>query len=136
MLTTKRWRHDFRNSTKQAPTNTWYDLREDWALIESSIASQYGIRLRQASDMSWSEFTNLVTGLLPETPLGAIVKIRSEDDPDMLKKFTRDQLEIRRKWRDRQALQQLDNPEVLKQSMDNLSAMLKSMFGEGNVEVK
>lgn len=127
---------DFRNSTKQAPTNVWYDLREDWALIESSIAAQYGIRLRQASDMSWSEFTNLVAGLLPETPLGAIIKIRSEDDPDILKGFTKDQFEIRRKWRERQALQQLDNPEVLKQSMDNLSAMLKSMFGEDNVEVK
>lgn len=117
-------------------SNDWYDLREDWALIESSIAAQYGIRLRQASDMPWSEFSNLVTGLLPETPLGSIVQIRSEDDPDMLKKFTADQLAIRNKWRDRQALKQLDNPEVLKQSMDNLSAMLKSMFGEGNVEVR
>lgn len=131
----KRWSPDFTSSTKQ-PTNNWYDLREDWALIESSIASQYGIRLRQASEMPWSEFINLVTGLLPETPLGAIVKIRSEDDPDVLKRFNADQLAIRSKWRERQALQQLDNPEVLKQSMDNLSKMLKSMFGEGNVEVR
>lgn len=132
----KRWSPDFTSSAKQPPTNDWYDLREDWALIESSIASQYGIRLRQASDMPWSEFMNLVTGLLPETPLGAIVKIRSEDDPDMLKQFSSDQLAIRNKWRERQALQQLDNPEMLKQSMDNLSSMLKSMFGEGNVEVR
>ena len=127
-------RLDFASPSRAS--NVWYDLREDWALIESSIASQYGIRLRQASDMPWSEFSNLVTGLLPETPLGAIVKIRSEDDPDVLKKFTSDQLAIRNKWRERQALQQLDNPEVLKKSMDNLSAMLKSMFGEGNVEVR
>lgn len=126
---------DFANSTKKQTTE-WYDLREDWALIEASIASQYGIRLRQAADMPWSEFINLVTGLLPETPLGAIVKIRSEDDPDVLKKFNRDQLAIRSKWRERQARQQLDNPEVLKQSMDQLSMMLKSMFGEGNVEVR
>lgn len=127
------WRADFANS--QPTTTDWYDLREDWALIESSIACQYGIRLRQASDMPWSEFTTLVTGLLPETPLGAIVKIRSEDDPDVLKNFNSDQLAIRSKWRERQARQQLDNPEVLKQSMDKLSLMLKSMFGEGNVEV-
>lgn len=86
--------------------------------------------------MPWSEFTNLVAGLLPETPLGAIVKIRSEDDPKMLKQFDADQLAIRNKWRERQALQQLDNPEVLRQSMDNLSNMLKSMFGESNVEVR
>lgn len=85
--------------------------------------------------MPWSEFSNLVTGLLPETPLGAIIKIRSEDDPEVLKRFTSDQMEIRNKWRDRQALQQLDNPEILKQSMDSLSKMLESMFGD-NVEVR
>lgn len=127
--------HDF-SSSEKSPTNTWYDLREDWALIESSIASQYGIRLRQASDMPWSEFTNLVTGLLPETPLGAIVQIRSENDPDRLKRFSPEQKAIRNKWRERQALRHLDKPEVLEQSMDRLSQMLKSMFGESNVEVK
>lgn len=105
-------------------------------MIEASIASQYGIRLRQASDMPWSEFMNLVTGLLPETPLGAVVKIRSEDDPQVLKQFNRDQLAIRTKWRERQAAKQLNNPEVLKQSMDQLSAMLKSMFGDVSVEVR
>ena len=130
----KRWRLDFSSSAKPT-TNAWYDLREDWALIEASIATQYGIRLRQAADMPWPEFSNLVTGLLPETPLGAIIKIRSEDDPDVLKRFTRDQMEIRNKWRDRQALQQLDNPEILKQSMDSLSKMLESMFGD-KVEVR
>lgn len=125
--------HDFASS---APTtDRWYDLREDWALIESSIASQYGIRLRQASDMPWSEFSNLVAGLLPETPLGAIVRIRSEDDPQMLKQFNADQRSIRTKWREKQALQQLSNPDVYKKSMDNLSNMLKNMFGVSNAEV-
>lgn len=85
--------------------------------------------------MPWSEFTNLVSGLLPETPLGAVVKIRSEDDPKVLKQFNNDQIAIRNKWRDRQALQKLDDPELLKQSMDSLSKMLKSMFGEDKVEV-
>lgn len=128
--------HDFANSTPQQTTDAWYDIREDWPLIEASIASQYGIRLRQEPDMPWPEFTNLVAGLLPETPLGSIVKIRSEDDPDMLKQFNADQLAIRSKWRERQALQQLNNPEALKKSMDNLSAMLKSMFGDCSVEVR
>ena len=128
-------RLDFAASTPK-PTNQWYDIREDWHLIEASIASQYGIRLRQSADMPWSEFTNLVAGLLPETPLGAIVRIRSEDDPKMLEQFNSDQIAIRSKWREKQALQQLSNHEVLKQSMDNLSSMLKSMFGDVNVEVK
>lgn len=123
-------------ASQQSRNNTWYDLREDWSLVEASIASQYGIRLRQASDMPWSEFISLVTGLLPETPLGAVIRIRSEDDPEVLKQFTKDQMEIRNKWRDRQALKQLDNPDVLEKSMDNLSRMLQSMFGENNVEVR
>jgi len=131
----RNWSPDFTNSA-QKTTDEWYDLREDWPLIESSIAAQYGIRLRQASDMPWSEFTNLVTGLLPETPLGAVVKIRSEDDPQILKQFTRDQLAIRTKWRERRAAKQLDNPEVLKQSMDQLSGMLQGMFGDVRVEVR
>lgn len=130
-----RWMPDFKNSQTTDSPDQWYDLREDWALVESSIASQYGIRLRQASDMPWSEFSSLITGLLPETPLGAIIKIRSEDDPAMLKRFNKDQIEIRNKWRDRQAFKQLDNPKVLKQSMDNLSMMLKNMFGS-KVEVR
>lgn len=131
----KRLSPDF-SSSEKVTTNSWYDLRGDWALIEASIASQYGIRLRQASDMPWSEFTNLVTGLLPETPLGSIVRIRSENDPKILEKFSPEQRAIRNKWRERQALQHLDKPEVLEQSMDRLSQMLKSMFGESNVEVK
>ena len=126
---------DFANSTTTPTTDAWYDLREDWSLVEASLASQYGIRIRQASDTPWSEFTSLITGLLPETPLGAVIKIRSEDDPDMLKRFNKDQLDMRNKWRDKQAFKQLDNPEVLKQSMDNLSTMLKDMFGD-NVEVR
>lgn len=131
----RKLRHDFANSTQKRNVE-WYDLREDWALIESSFASQYGIRLRQASDMPWSEFINLVAGLLPETPLGAVVKVRSEDDPETLKHFNSDQLAIRNKWRNRQAIQQLSNPKVLKESMDNLSSMLKSMFGDDKVEVR
>lgn len=130
----RKLRSDF-TTTAKPTTDSWYDLREDWTLIEASIASQYGIRLRQASDMPWSEFTTLVAGLLPETPLGSVVRIRSENDPKIIEQFNSDQIAIRNKWRDRQALQQLDNPETLKQSMDSLSAMLKNMFGNSNVEV-
>ena len=48
--------------------------------------------------MSWSEFCTL---LMPETPLGQIVSIRSEEDKDMLKHFTKEQHKIRNDWRNR-----------------------------------
>lgn len=59
---------------------------------------QYGIRLRN-DDMSWNEFCTLLTGIMPETPLGQIVSIRSEEDKDMLKNFTKEQHKIRNDWR-------------------------------------
>lgn len=31
--------------------------------------------------MSWGEFCSLLSGLMPDTPLGQIVGIRSEKDP-------------------------------------------------------
>lgn len=123
-----RLKTDFTNSQRQ-PSDRWYDLREDWALVESSIASQYGIRLRHERDMPWPEFTTLVSGLLPETPLGAIIKIRSETDPEIIKGFNSDQRKIYNQWRERRAMAQLDNPEVLEQSMLELNKMIESMFG-------
>ncbi len=51
--------------------------------------------------MSWSEFSALLKGIMPETPLGQIVSIRSEEDKDMLKNFTKEQHKIRNEWRNR-----------------------------------
>ena len=60
--------------------------------------------------MSWDEFCTLVSGLLPETPLGQIISIRSENDKEMLKHFTKDQHRIRNEWRTRIHQKALDNP--------------------------
>ena len=72
----------------------WYDITDDWTLIEASFAAQYGIRLRCEPDMTWGEFCSLLGGLGPKTPLGQIVSIRSENDPKMLKNFTPSQLSL------------------------------------------
>lgn len=79
--------------------NDWYDLFEDWSLIESSFATQYHIRLRNDQDMTWAEFCTLLSGLMPETPLGQVVAIRSEENEDRLKNFTPEQRKIRDEWR-------------------------------------
>lgn len=62
---------------------------------------QYNIRLREEENMSWSEFCALLKGIMPKTPLGQIVSIRSEEDKDILKHFTKEQHNIRNKWRNR-----------------------------------
>ena len=45
--------------------------------------------------MSWREFSYLINGLSGETPLGRIVSIRAESDPEKLKEFTADEKKIR-----------------------------------------
>lgn len=62
---------------------------------------QYNIRLRTETEMTWSEFSTLLKGIMPETPLGQIVSIRSEEDKEVLKNFTKEQHKIRNDWRNR-----------------------------------
>ena len=71
---------------------------EDYPLIEASFLEQYGIRLNEV-DMSWREFSDLVACLSADTALGRVVAIRSEDDAEILKTFTKGQKEIREEWR-------------------------------------
>ena len=48
--------------------------------------------------MSWSEFCSLLSGIMPETPLGRVVSIRAEKDPKIIKNFTKEQKKIRNDW--------------------------------------
>ncbi|MCX7924128.1 MAG: bacteriophage Gp15 family protein [Clostridia bacterium] len=118
---------------QKANNETWYDVREDWHLIEASIAKQYGIRIRQHTDMPWSEFCTLLSGLMPDTPLGNIVTIRSEKDRKIIKQFTPDQRKIHREWQTRLANKKLENPEQLEKEMQALTAAFAAMFGPKEV---
>lgn len=117
--------------TKCNSTESWYDLSEDWTLIESSFAKQYGIRIRQHTDMPWSEFSGLVSGLMADTPLGNIINIRAEKDPQTVKSFTPSQRKIRSDWQKTLANKKLDNPEQLDKEMKALENMFEKMFGGG-----
>lgn len=98
-------------------------------MIEASFAMQYPSKDLFAvgdDDMEWREFVTLLSGIMPETPLGQIIKIRSEDDDDILQHFTPEQHRIRNIWRNRQmkqVLKQSNKNEVMKQ----MKAMFKSM---------
>lgn len=87
----RKQKNDFANPTNKE--DPFYDIFEDWTLIESSFAQQYGIRLRK-EEMSWDEFSSLLSGLKPDTPLGNIVSIRSETNKDILKHFTKEQKKL------------------------------------------
>lgn len=59
---------------------------------------------------------------MPDTPLGNVVSIRSEDDKNVLKNFTPEQKRIRSDWRRRQARN------VSADEMKDVLESFKSMF--------
>lgn len=62
------------------------DLDKD--VIEASFAKQYGIRLSQ-EEIGMGEFLRLLSGLMPDTPLGHLVAIRSCANPNPSKEERR-----------------------------------------------
>lgn len=119
-------RNDFKTTSNAID---WYNVVDDWQLIESSFFKQYGIRLRTIEDMPWDEFCSYLAGLMPDTPLGQIVQIRSEDNEDVLKNFTVDQKRIRREWLDKQALSVSQDESKI--ALQKFQEMFKQFAKEG-----
>jgi hypothetical protein len=105
-------------------------LYEDWGLIEASFTAQYGIRLRQEEDMSWSEFCTLLAGIMPETPLGQVVSIRCENDKEVLKNFTKEQHRIRNEWRRRRTKAVALNKDEAKKQLKMFQEAIKKAFSK------
>lgn len=122
----RRQRLDFK---KKQNNETYYDIFEDYELIESSFAKQYGIRLRNEPNMPWSEFCSLLSGIMPNTPLGQIVAIRAEKDPKKIKNFTREQRKIRNDWIIRRNRKLRENPQAYNSYVENLQNWAKTTFG-------
>ena len=91
-------------------------------MIEASFLAQYGIRLK-TTELDFDEFLNLTSCLMPDTPLGQIVAIRSETDAETISHFTDAQRKIHYDWVRRETL---NNEQAYEESMDKLFAMLKA----------
>lgn len=73
--------------------------------------------------MSWAEFCTLLAGIMPKTPLGQVISIRSEENKDILKSFTPDQHRIRNEWRSRQVDTMTDDEKEVKvKELENIFA--------------
>lgn len=72
--------------------------------------------------MNWKEFASLIRGLNGDTPLGIVVAIRAENNPDALKDFTPEQRRIRSEWRNKQAKLKPQN------EVDSFIESMKQMF--------
>lgn len=80
--------------------------------------------------MSWGEFSTLLAGIMPETPLGQIVSIRSETDKEMLKHFTSDQYRIRNDWRSRRAREMTSDPAEAAKMVKAFQDACRAAFGK------
>jgi len=125
---TRKQRLHFAHDTLQH--ESWYDLIDDYELIEASFAQQYGIRLRNEDEMQWDEFSSLLAGLNEKTPLGRIVSIRSETNPDMLKHFTPEMKRIRSEWRNKQATERVWDKQAYDAEMQKLAEAFRRMAGD------
>lgn len=76
--------------------------------------------------MSFSEFKSLLGGLMNKTPLGQIISIRSETDPDILSSFNDAQRKVRSEWRNK-TIESLTEEEQ-RQSLEGLQKAMKEMF--------
>lgn len=68
---------------------------------------------------------------MEDTPLGRIVAIRLEDDPEVLQRYTPEQRRIRNAWRQRQAKQLRPADEkAIKAQMAQLQQALRAAFSK------
>lgn len=122
---------DFAAPASDRSSNTGYDIEYDADLIAQSIAKQYGVLPSAQEDLSWADWSQLVAGLMEDTPLGRIVSIRLEDDPEVLRRLSPEQRRIRAEWREHQAQQTRLTPAdetEIKRQMTQLQQALKAAF--------
>lgn len=65
----------------------------------------YHIRMRgeEFKKLSWKEYMNLLRGVGKESELVDEIRIRSEEDREILKHFSKEQRKRRNEWRNKQA---------------------------------
>ena len=109
-----------------------YDQDFDKVLIEQSIAKQYGILPSQQGNLSYSEWSKLVSGLMDDTPLGRVVAVRTETDQKVIAQYSPWQRQIRADWNAFKAQKMSQqSTEDMEQQMKQLERMLASAFGGG-----
>lgn len=79
--------------------------------------------------MTWSEFSTLLSGIMPKTPLGQIVSIRAEENKDILKNFTPEQHDIRNDWRNRNNPTNYMTEEEKKEEIRKVQEIFAKAFG-------
>jgi hypothetical protein len=84
----------------------------------------------EQENLKYSDWAKMVSGLMDDTPLGRIVGVRSETDPNIIKNFTQEQRAIQADWRRfKFAHVPKVSEEDARRQMDQLEKAFAAMFG-------
>ena len=78
--------------------------------------------------MDWKEFTVLLSGIMPETPLGKVVSIRCEENKEILKHFSVEENRIRNDWRSRHSLKEEMTEAEMEKAVSSLQETIARAF--------
>lgn len=98
-------------------------------MILQSVAAQYGVLPAAQGELSWPEWTMLVSGLMDTTPLGHLVALRTERDPAVLRRMTPWQKRARAQWRRFLAGRAAARGDSARREQRGLQQALARMFG-------
>lgn len=77
--------------------------------------------------MGWVEFSDLLSGIGPDTPLAQVARVRTERDPERVRAMTAGQRAIRAEWARRQAGRR--DPAQAMADIEAMQAAFAEMFG-------
>lgn len=86
--------------------------------------------------MTWEEFADLVGGLSSGTALAAVVQVRTETDPEAIRRMSAGQRRMRADWQRRRALSR--DPGEYARFLAMMQEAFASMYGEpdGDPDIK
>lgn len=82
--------------------------------------------------MRWDEFCDLVGGLTEQTPLVRVAQIRTESDPEALRRMTPEQRRERAGWQRRRALSR--PAEEVRRDIEVLQRAMAAAFGSRDTD--
>ena len=107
-----------------------FDVIDDFELVIPSFQQQYGLRIRDELDrMTFTEFLLFLYALNEDTPLGKLVRVRTEKDKEQLKHFTPEMNRLRNEWQKKKAAK------AIPKDRDAVDDMFKNFFlGVGKIK--
>lgn len=90
---------------------------------------QYGIRLER-EDLPFVEYRRLLSGIMYNTPLGEVVRVRAETDMKTIRNMTAQEKKIRADWsRFMSTKKRKDNSRAEEAGMAAFAAFAKKTWG-------